>query len=217
MTKKKHSLTKSQIDYIRRNVPYKFAELYCRASSHIPCEVTSMQALHAFVREEDIPFVLRSKELYGHIGFNPFIFVISDFPNTSGGVSVQFRNIDWVPPKYLNDRISFRELSEEAVSIISHYVEQALPFYEMRNIAYHGWNGLCDLCGGNLHRMFYLWPTLQTLFSDFDLSLLPRPIGVQSLTPDLRRKLETATTFINTVLLMPEERDADSPVTITLR
>lgn len=212
MAAKKPKLKKAQHDAILANMENRLQELYRRAASHIPFEVTDEQAMLAFVREDDLPYVRRSRELFGHFRDHYAspggTLVLRNFPGSDAPVTVGFeRSLSWMPPRYLTGDRLVSDLPETAVALLEPYVSQANEFYRLLRTSLQGWKELCQLCDHQLNRMLYLWPALAVMAKEFeriDLSILPRPMGVPSLTPELREKLTMATTFVNMVMLMPE-------------
>lgn len=216
MPAKKKRFTQRDAEDILYAAPQRIAVLLTRAQSHIPFEITDAQALMAFVHEEDISFVRRSRELYGrHVGGHGLS--IRKFPAAPCDVHVLFsRSLGWMPPDYLIGEICVDGLPPTVVPFLTPFVEQAAPFYEMAQTSRQALDELRELCGSQLNRMLYLWPAFATLMDGCDLTRLPAPRGAPSLTPELRQKLETATTFINTVNLMPPERSNPHNIAIWL-
>lgn len=222
-TEKIKKLPKRELDNFVDNVHGLIANLHGRAASHVPNDIDEMALCEAMVPGEDVPFVRRSAELFGYMRghyYGNSAVTIVDFPYTNYKLNMNFeRNATWFLPGYLQGKsISHSLLNEGFVPLLTPMVEELDTLRKSYVATHEGWSYLRSLCGVDVARAFYLWPVLGTLAREhkLDLAKLPKPRGVPAVTPEVRALLDEGTTFINTVMLMPDFNPVKPGIKITL-
>lgn len=208
---------KKQAERILSEVEGVLAQLYERMRAHVDFEFTEQMALATLVKSDDLDMVKRSGAMYGHLRnewqASRMYIRAEDQPD----IMLTFTNkISFVPPRYMDGRVSSKDINPAFYEVIAPWTSQLQPIRELYDTARAAWQQLAVMTKHDPSRIQALWPTINAIaqYQDRPFPKLPKPVGLPSPPPELREKLNIATTFINSALMMPAVERSNTPIRI---